>query len=301
MIRVSSPISGFTAVPNPYMIPLLFLQSLLIGAGFGIGYQGERRKLSAMSNEDFNEVDLGMLAFDEFKGILARNDFGKMLDLMHPLTDKLAIAFGDLLNKFPEIFKNFAAAAGGSPPPPPSSTDFGGSSIGGFSGGLPSVGFNWKPITDAFGSVGNWVAALFDFDNRGKLGHAAKYYQALKAAKQANNQDAIRQAQEAIRRREQLIRQAKPFENLKPIEKKDITSISQSKARYDNLIKIRDTAKRMMVARRILYKKWLRIVQKTKSSSAKSRAQIHLRKALSLFRDAEKKYHNAIRLLRNYR
>ncbi len=99
---MSSPISGFTAIPNPYMIPLLFLQSLLIGAGFGIGYQGERRKLSAMSNEDFNKLDLGMHAFNQFKEILARNDFGKMLDLMHPLTQQLAEAFGQFINNLPQ-------------------------------------------------------------------------------------------------------------------------------------------------------------------------------------------------------
>ncbi len=106
---MSSPISGFTAVPNPYMVPLLFLQSLLIGAGFGIGYQGERRKLSAMSNKEFNEVDLGLYAFDQFKGILARNDFGKMLDLMHPLTEKLAKSFGELIKNLPDIFKEFGS------------------------------------------------------------------------------------------------------------------------------------------------------------------------------------------------
>ncbi len=110
---MSSPISGFTAIPNPYMIPLLFLQSLLIGAGFGIGYQGERRKLSAMSNEDFNKLDLGMHAFNQFKEILARNDFGKMLDLMHPLTQQLADAFGQFLNSLPENIGRVANEATG--------------------------------------------------------------------------------------------------------------------------------------------------------------------------------------------
>ncbi len=110
---LSSPISGFTAIPNPYMIPLLFLQSLLIGAGFGIGYQGERRKLSAMSNEDFNKLDLGLHAFNQFKEILARNDFGKMLDLMHPLTKQLADAFGQFINQLPQNIGNVVNEATG--------------------------------------------------------------------------------------------------------------------------------------------------------------------------------------------
>ncbi len=99
------------------MIPLLFVQSLLIGAGFGIGYQGERRKLSAMSNEEFNKTNLGMHAFDEFKGILARQDFGQMLNLMHPLTDKLATAFGELLQKMPSLAGSVIDTALGNPPP----------------------------------------------------------------------------------------------------------------------------------------------------------------------------------------
>ncbi len=66
-----------------------------------------------MSNEEFNKVDLGLYAFDQFKGILARNDFGKMLDLMHPLTEKLATAFGQFLNSLPQNAANVVNEAVG--------------------------------------------------------------------------------------------------------------------------------------------------------------------------------------------
>ncbi len=109
--NVSSPISGFTAIPNPYLIPVLYIQSLLIGAGFGLGYQGIRRKVSAMTNEEFNKVDIADLAMGQFKSIIERKDFETMLNMMHPLTDKLATAFGELISKSPEIFGNFVGAA----------------------------------------------------------------------------------------------------------------------------------------------------------------------------------------------
>ncbi len=113
---MSSPISGFTAVPNPYMVPLLYYQSLLIGAGFGIGYQGMRRKLSAMPNKEFNEIDLGTFAFDQFKEITAKSHFDKALNMMHPIMDKLAAAFGQMINKLPDNFMSFFRGVKEGPP-----------------------------------------------------------------------------------------------------------------------------------------------------------------------------------------
>ncbi len=112
---MSSPISGFTAVPNPYMVPLLYYQSLLIGAGFGIGYQGMKRKISALSNEDFNKLDLGTFAFQQFAEITAKSHFDKALNMMHPIMDKLAAAFGQMINKLPENFTSFFRGATGQP------------------------------------------------------------------------------------------------------------------------------------------------------------------------------------------
>lgn len=168
---MSSPISGFTAVPNPYMIPLLFLQSLLIGAGFGIGYQGERRKLSAMSNEKFNELDLGLHAFDQFKEILARNDFGKMLDLMHPLTKQLAESFGELINNLPDIFSGFAEGVQGK-------SQQGGAS---FTGGLPNVD---SGIGDFFHSLAEQIRRGFNFTEGG---NPAADFQAILKRERAKN------------------------------------------------------------------------------------------------------------------
>ncbi len=135
---MSSPISGFTAVPNPYMVPLLYYQSLLIGAGFGIGYQGMRRKLSAMSNEDFNKLDLGTFAFDQFKEITAKSHFDKALNMMHPIMDKLAAAFGQMINKLPDNFLSFFRGVQQGPPGPTDTSTSASNILYGGSFGLPA-------------------------------------------------------------------------------------------------------------------------------------------------------------------
>ncbi len=155
------------------MIPLLFLQSLLIGAGFGIGYQGERRKLSAMSNEKFNELDLGLHAFNQFKEILARNDFGQMLDLMHPLTEKLAASFGELINNLPDVFGAFASGATGQTQRP--------SAAASFTGGLPSVDAG---IGDFFTAMAETIRKGFNFTEGGNP--AATFQAIIKAEKEKN-------------------------------------------------------------------------------------------------------------------
>ncbi len=50
------PVSGFLPVPLPMMIPFMGAQSLVIGKMFGVGFQYGKRKISAMSNEEFNKL-----------------------------------------------------------------------------------------------------------------------------------------------------------------------------------------------------------------------------------------------------
>ncbi len=50
------PVSGFLPVPLPMMIPFMGAQSLVIGKMFGEGFQYGKRKISAMSNEEFNKL-----------------------------------------------------------------------------------------------------------------------------------------------------------------------------------------------------------------------------------------------------
>ncbi len=141
-----------------------------------------------MSNEKFNEVDLGLYAFDQFKGILARNDFGKMLDLMHPLTEKLATSFGELINNLPDIFSGFAAGATGQ------SKQQGGSSVGSFTGGLPAVD---SGIGDLFTALAESIRTITGFAKGG--GNPAAEFQAIIKEKKQKNKSNQSKSQETLR------------------------------------------------------------------------------------------------------
>ncbi len=55
---MSSPISGFTAVPNPIMLPFMAMQSYFMMLLAGEAWQFGKRKISAMTNEEFNKLDI---------------------------------------------------------------------------------------------------------------------------------------------------------------------------------------------------------------------------------------------------
>ncbi len=54
---MSSPISGFMPIPLAMMLPFMAAQSMLMGDAFGRSFQYGKRKISAMSNEEFNKFD----------------------------------------------------------------------------------------------------------------------------------------------------------------------------------------------------------------------------------------------------
>ncbi len=53
---MSLPIGFFTPLPLPIMIPFMFMQSAAMALAFGSNFQYGKRKISAMSNEDFNKM-----------------------------------------------------------------------------------------------------------------------------------------------------------------------------------------------------------------------------------------------------
>lgn len=57
-------LSGFLPIPLAMMIPFMGAQSLVIGKQFGEGFQYGKRKISAMSNEEFNAMTPAKLAMD---------------------------------------------------------------------------------------------------------------------------------------------------------------------------------------------------------------------------------------------
>ncbi len=98
------PISGFTAIPNPYMIPFMGTQTAVIGMMFGITYQGYKRKISAMSNEDFNKLDVIEYAMSEMRKLTqATPQMEQMFAEMRPMVQIMAKELGNLLKELPDI------------------------------------------------------------------------------------------------------------------------------------------------------------------------------------------------------
>jgi len=64
------PIGGFMPIPLAMMIPFMAVQSIVMGDSFGKAYQFGKRRISAMSNEEFNKLSMSDLISDmqvEFK------------------------------------------------------------------------------------------------------------------------------------------------------------------------------------------------------------------------------------------
>ncbi len=61
------PVGGFFPIPLAMMIPFMATQSLVMGEAFGKAFQFGKRKMSAMSNEDFNALKIEDVASDMFK------------------------------------------------------------------------------------------------------------------------------------------------------------------------------------------------------------------------------------------
>ncbi len=58
---MSSPISGFTAIPNPQMLAFMPIQSYLMMYFAGAGWQIGKRKISAIPNPKFNKMSVNEL------------------------------------------------------------------------------------------------------------------------------------------------------------------------------------------------------------------------------------------------
>ncbi len=57
-------LSGFLPIPLAMMIPFMGAQSLIIGKQFGEGFQYGKRKISAMTNDEFNKLTPQKIAHD---------------------------------------------------------------------------------------------------------------------------------------------------------------------------------------------------------------------------------------------
>ncbi len=97
---MSSPLSGFTAVPNPQMLAFMGAQSFVMMYQAGEGWQYGKRKISAMSNEDFNK--LTPLKLLQNQSAVLRTAIGtieKSMNDMTPMIRTIIRQYGDFLKE----------------------------------------------------------------------------------------------------------------------------------------------------------------------------------------------------------
>ncbi len=115
---MSLPISGFTAVPNPQMLSYMMSQSWIMMFAAGGAWQYGKRRISAMSNEEFNKTTpLSLLK--EHTQLLreAIPSIQQSLNDMTPLIKTLMEQFGDFVNEavkaIPQTVANILGTPGG--------------------------------------------------------------------------------------------------------------------------------------------------------------------------------------------
>ncbi len=255
-------------------------QSFAMGHAFGTSFQYGKRKISSMTNEEFNALsatDLhGELQADIRAMIPNMNESFKtmeqfQIDIINSMVNTLKLAG--------EQFFEWLTTGKVTPQISTSAIDFGeGGEVTYVQGGSRQE------------TPGSYIPQYPGQSYQDYLNDAG-------IVQEKNVQRRVTQQKYA-----KEIRQAPAFEKLKPIEKVDTQRISQSRRQYDNLIKIRDTAGRMAKAFRILVNKYKQLLKnQTRGSRGSLNTNKQLKRYVSRYNDAVKKQSDAIRLLRNFR
>ncbi len=114
-----SPLSAFTAVPNPQMLAFMGAQSFIMMYQAGEGWQYGKRRISAMSNEEFNKLTPQMVM--EKQAVVLRSSLAtieRSMNDMTPMIGTIVKQYGDFIREIiaaiPEALQN---AMGVSSPP----------------------------------------------------------------------------------------------------------------------------------------------------------------------------------------
>ncbi len=111
---MSSPISGFTAIPNPQMLAFMPIQSYLMMYFAGAGWQIGKRKVSAIPNDKFNP----MSAKDLLEGFTAdlRDTIPTLERSLKDITPLIAVLidqYGDFIIEALKVLPKTAEKVGG--------------------------------------------------------------------------------------------------------------------------------------------------------------------------------------------
>ncbi len=115
---MSSPLSGFTAVPNPQMLAFMGAQSFIMMYQAGEGWQYGKRRISAMSNEEFNKLTPESVM--EKQAVVLRNSLGtiqRSMNDMTPMIRTIVEQYGDFIREIiaaiPQTLQNITSPSSG--------------------------------------------------------------------------------------------------------------------------------------------------------------------------------------------
>ncbi len=107
---MSSPLSAFTAVPNPQMLAFMGAQSFIMMYQAGEGWQYGKRKQSAMSNEDFNrQTPISIMQNQSAVLRQALPTIVKSMNDMTPLIGEIIKQYGDFVTEIIKVSPQVAA------------------------------------------------------------------------------------------------------------------------------------------------------------------------------------------------
>ncbi len=111
---MSSPISGFTAIPNPQMLAFMPIQSYLMMYFAGAGWQIGKRKVSAIPNDKFNPMTSTDL-LKTFTADLRESipELEKSLQDITPLIEILIKQYGEFITEAIRVAPQVAQTIGG--------------------------------------------------------------------------------------------------------------------------------------------------------------------------------------------
>ncbi len=116
--------STFMPLPLAVMIPFMGMQSMVMAKQFGEGFQFGKRRISAMSNEEFNKLTMSQLMNDtntELKSMIP--DMAQALREMRPFQREIFIEMLAALKEAMQLGIDVAKAGLGiNPPSPPPGT-----------------------------------------------------------------------------------------------------------------------------------------------------------------------------------
>ncbi len=101
---MSSPISAFTAVPNPQMLAFMGAQSFIMMFQAGEGWQYGKRRISAMSNEDFNKLTPERLLQNQSVTLKSSiRTIEQSMNAMTPMVGTIVAQYGDFIKEIIKV------------------------------------------------------------------------------------------------------------------------------------------------------------------------------------------------------